>query len=122
LLASRFSSVDICGAISIDLLHAVLVFIMIIVEGAIRREGATISTPTMSAADVMRGAELYRQMQARFAPENFAPPPPFPSRRKRPPGAAAQRQGTAIARLCGAAVPGEGRPGGRIGAIRRHRR
>jgi hypothetical protein len=58
---------------------------MIIVEGAIRREGATISTPTMSAADVMRGAELYRQMQARFAPENFAPAPPFPSRRKRPP-------------------------------------
>jgi hypothetical protein len=62
------------GAISIDLLPAVLVFIMIIVEGVIRREGgAELDAETMSAADVMRGAEIYRQMQARFAPENFVP-------------------------------------------------
>lgn len=55
------------GAISIDLLPAVLIFIMIIVEGAIRRAGGVdLDAETMSAADVMRGAEIYRQMEERF--------------------------------------------------------
>jgi hypothetical protein len=62
------------GAISIDLLPAVLIFIMIIVEGAIRRDaGGDLDAETMSAADVMRGAELFKQMQARYSAENFAP-------------------------------------------------
>lgn len=55
------------GAISIDLLPAVLIFIMIIVEGAIRRDdGVELDAETMSAADVMRGVEIYRQMEARY--------------------------------------------------------
>lgn len=53
------------GAISIDLLPAVLIFIMIIVEGAIRRdEGLVLDAEEMSAADVMRGVEIFRQMEA----------------------------------------------------------
>jgi len=57
------------GAISIDLLPAVLIFIMITVEGVIRQHdaGPELDAETMSAADVMRGTELFRQMQARFA-------------------------------------------------------
>lgn len=55
------------GAISIDLLPAVLIFIMIIVEGAIRQDNTLAhDAETMSAADVMRGAEIYRQMEALY--------------------------------------------------------
>ncbi len=55
------------GAISIDLLPAVLVFIMIIVEGAIRRsDGVELDAEMMSAADVMRGAAIFKQMEERF--------------------------------------------------------
>ncbi|MCI4661250.1 MAG: hypothetical protein MRY63_05435 [Neomegalonema sp.] len=67
------------GAISIDLLPAVLIFIMLVVEGAIRRQaGDNFDAETMSAADVMRGAALYRQMEAQFGPA--APPPASPER------------------------------------------
>lgn len=70
------------GAISIDLLPAVLIFIMIVVEAAIRRHGGVdLDAETMSAADVMRGAELYRQMEERFGNRNSDPPvPPAPPR------------------------------------------
>ena len=55
------------GAISIDLLPAVLVFIMIIVEGAIRRhDGVELDAEMMTAADVMRGAAIFKQMEERF--------------------------------------------------------
>lgn len=55
------------GAISIDLLPGVLIFIMIIVEGAIRRhDGGDLDAETMSAADVMRAMELYKRMQVQF--------------------------------------------------------
>ena len=70
------------GAISIDLMPAVLIFIMVIVEGSIRRHSGTdLDTETMTAADVIRGAEIYRQMEARFAglarpPEEAAPQAP----------------------------------------------
>jgi hypothetical protein len=61
------------GAISIDLLPAVLIFIMIIVEGAIRRhDGGDLDAETMSAADVMRGVELYKRMQAQFNADPMA--------------------------------------------------
>lgn len=51
------------GAISIDLLPAVLIFIMIVVEGTIRRQGGSdLDAETMSAADVMRAVQIYRQM------------------------------------------------------------
>ena len=63
------------GAISIDLLPAVLIFIMIVVEGAIRRHGGIdLDAETMSAADVMRGAEIYRQMEERFSTRPPGPP------------------------------------------------
>lgn len=62
------------GAISIDLMPAVLIFIMVIVEGSIRRHSGTdLDTETMTAADVIRGAEIYRQMEARFAGLRHAP-------------------------------------------------
>ncbi|MBX2806368.1 MAG: hypothetical protein KTR19_10370 [Hyphomicrobiales bacterium] len=69
------------GAISIDLLPAVLIFIMITVEGAIRRHesGAELDAETMSAADVMRGTQLFRQMQVRFAEDQGAMPPVGPA-------------------------------------------
>lgn len=55
------------GAISIDLLPAVLIFIMIIVEGAIRRhDGIDLDAENMSAAEVMRGMAIFRQMESRF--------------------------------------------------------
>lgn len=53
------------GAVSIDLLPAVLVFIMIVVEGAIRRsDRADLGAETLSAADLMRAAAIYRRMGA----------------------------------------------------------
>lgn len=55
------------GAISIDLLPAVLIFIMIIVEGAIRRhDGIDLDAENMSAAEVMRGMAIFRQMESRY--------------------------------------------------------
>jgi hypothetical protein len=69
------------GAISIDLLPAVLIFIMITVEGAIRRHGGVeLDAETMSAADVMRGTEIFRQMQERFGPQAGAAPDASESR------------------------------------------
>lgn len=66
------------GAISIDLLPAVLIFIMIIVEGAIRQDNSSaLDAETMSAADVMRGAEIYRQMEALYN-SNSTPVPLSP--------------------------------------------
>ena len=65
------------GAISIDLLPAVLIFIMIIVEGAIRRDaGVQLDAEAMSAADVMRGAAIYHQMQQQFEVALTDVPPP----------------------------------------------
>lgn len=70
------------GAISIDLLPAVLIFVMMIVEGTIRRHGGDdLDAETMTAADVMRGAALYRQMQAQLNADQAAggqPPVPPP--------------------------------------------
>ncbi len=87
------------GAISIDLLPAVLIFIMIIVEGAIRRHGGVdLDAETMSAADVMRGAELYRQMEERFAmrtsaaPANTTAERPTPQQAAQPPPEAKTEQ------------------------------
>lgn len=63
------------GAISIDLLPAVLVFIMIVVEGAIRRhDGVELDAEMMTAADVMRGAAIFQQMQERIGQPVAATP------------------------------------------------
>lgn len=59
------------GAISIDLLPAVLIMIMVIVEGAIRRSaGEDLDAESMTAAEVMRAATVYRQMRERLEPEH----------------------------------------------------
>lgn len=68
------------GAISIDLLPAVLIFIMTIVEGTIRRNGGVdLDAENMTAAEVMRGAALYRQMRAQM--ESDPTPPPYDGQR-----------------------------------------
>ncbi len=51
------------GAISIDLLPAVLVFMMAIVHGAIRREeGAELDEDTMTAGQMMRALKIYQSL------------------------------------------------------------
>ncbi|MEL7542243.1 MAG: hypothetical protein AAGJ70_00550 [Pseudomonadota bacterium] len=51
------------GAISIDLLPAVMIFIMIVVQSAIRREqGSELDENVMSAGDVLRAMKLYQAM------------------------------------------------------------
>jgi hypothetical protein len=53
------------GAISIDLLPVVLVFVLMIVNDALRRESASLeSAEMMSAAEMLRAMALYRQMRA----------------------------------------------------------
>jgi hypothetical protein len=53
------------GAISIDLLPVVLVFVLMIVNDAMRRESASLeSAEMMSAAEMLRAMALYRQMRA----------------------------------------------------------
>ncbi len=78
------------GAISIDLLPAVLVLILVAVHGAIRRdEGPEVADNTMTAADMMQAMRLYEQMRreelaterlARTAPA-AEPAPPAPAER-----------------------------------------
>ncbi|MCB1438651.1 MAG: hypothetical protein H6888_05755 [Nitratireductor sp.] len=51
------------GAISIDLLPAVLVFVLAVAHGAIRREASVTETAeTITAAEMFRAVSLYRQM------------------------------------------------------------
>ncbi|MGI9407622.1 MAG: hypothetical protein ACR2O4_14715 [Hyphomicrobiaceae bacterium] len=51
------------GAISIDLLPAVLIFILVIVQAAIRREeGGELDENIMTAGDMLRAMKLYREM------------------------------------------------------------
>jgi hypothetical protein len=52
------------GAISIDLLPVVLVLVLMIVHDAIRRDGTALAdADTMTAAEMLRAVNLYRQMQ-----------------------------------------------------------
>jgi hypothetical protein len=70
------------GAISIDLLPAVLIFILVIVEGSIRRQGGSeFDAETMSAAEVMRAVAIYRQMHGEPVP---ATAEAAPEREQRP--------------------------------------
>jgi hypothetical protein len=65
------------GAISLDLMPAVLIFIHVIVFAAIRREeGAERDEDTMSAGDVMRAVRIYNSMRGTDA----TPPPNGPNR------------------------------------------
>jgi hypothetical protein len=65
------------GAISIDLLPVVLVLVLMIVYDAMRREMSTIEeAETMTAAEMLRSLDLYRQLTARPLPDPFAASPP----------------------------------------------
>lgn len=71
------------GAISIDLLPAVLIFVMVIVEGQIRHQSGTVlDAESMSAAEVMRGVEIFRHMEERFLGRR-GPDDPDPQRPER---------------------------------------
>jgi hypothetical protein len=53
------------GAISIDLLPVVLVLVLMIVHDAMRREANSMEeAETITAAEMIRAVDLYRQMQA----------------------------------------------------------
>ena len=52
------------GAISIDLLPAVLVLVLMVVHSAMRREAATLApAETITAAEMMRSVAIYREME-----------------------------------------------------------
>ncbi len=53
------------GAISIDLLPGVLVFILCVVHAGIRREGAPSPAASMTAADLLAARQLLREMDGR---------------------------------------------------------
>jgi hypothetical protein len=62
------------GAISIDLLPAVLVLILCVVHAAIRREAEPADAETMTAAELMTATRLLRQMdEERVAPAAAMP-------------------------------------------------
>jgi hypothetical protein len=52
------------GAISIDLLPVVLVLVLMVVHDAMRREAASLEeAETMTAAEMLRAVDIYRQMK-----------------------------------------------------------
>ncbi len=64
------------GAISIDLLPVVLVLVLMVVHDAMRRELGTVEeAETMTAAEMLRSLDLYRQLTGRplVEPEEAAP-------------------------------------------------
>ena len=70
------------GAISIDLLPAVMIFILCVVQAAIRQEeGSETDANDVTAHEMMRAVRLYKQMNA-IEDEASAPPTdPEPSRK-----------------------------------------
>ena len=64
------------GAISIDLLPVVLVLVLMVVHDAMRRELETVAeADTMTAAELLRSLDLYRELTARPLAETPAPVP-----------------------------------------------
>jgi hypothetical protein len=65
------------GAISIDLMPAVLVFILCVVHANVRREAEPAETDTMSAAQLLAALRIARQVElaSNSAPEFEAEPP-----------------------------------------------
>ena len=58
------------GAISIDLLPVVLVLVLMVVHDAMRRETETIGeAETMTAAELLRSLDLYRQLTGKVVAE-----------------------------------------------------
>ncbi len=70
------------GAISIDLLPAVLIFVLCIVQAAIRTEdGVDLGANEVTASEMMRAVRLHRQMNAI---DNEVPLPPEPEPEPQP--------------------------------------
>ncbi len=64
------------GAISLDLMPAVLIFIHVIVHAAIRREeGADRDEDTMTAGEVMRAVRIYHAIRDQDEAPRTSPPP-----------------------------------------------
>jgi hypothetical protein len=64
------------GAISIDLLPVVLVLVLMIAYDAMRRETSTIEeAETMTAAEMLRAMDLYRQLSGKPLVEASGPAP-----------------------------------------------
>jgi hypothetical protein len=83
------------GAISLDLMPAVLIFIHVIVHAAIRREeGAERDEDQMSAGDVMRAVRIYHAIRD-VEPPLGGPQEPSPQDRPRPADVAPDRPPTA---------------------------
>jgi hypothetical protein len=98
------------GAISLDLMPGVLIFIHVIVHAAIRREeGADREEDNVSAGDVMRAVRIYHAMRDQ---DGAVPRPPFePQRDPSPDSEAAPplpdtRPGSNVAALPQALAPG----------------
>ena len=69
------------GAISIDLLPAVMIFILCIVQAAIRKEeGVDLDANDVTASEMIRAVRLYRQLEALDA--NPEPPDPDPTEKR----------------------------------------
>jgi hypothetical protein len=74
------------GAISIDLLPVVLVLVLMIAHDAMRRETSTIEeAETMTAAEMLRAMDLYRQLSGRPLVQETGPGP-TPAEEPSPPG------------------------------------
>ncbi|MFD0916750.1 hypothetical protein ACFQ14_10055 [Pseudahrensia aquimaris] len=73
------------GAISIDLLPAVMIFILCIVQAAIRQEeGLETDANDVTAHEMMRAVRLYKQMNAIEKDETVPPPEPEPEPEPQP--------------------------------------
>ena len=69
------------GAISIDLLPAILVLVLMVVHSAMRRDTAALApADRITAAEMMRSVEIYRQMEAMREQDPTEPPSPSPER------------------------------------------
>ena len=67
------------GAISIDLLPVVLVLVLMIVYDAMRREMSTVEeAETMTAAEMLRSLDLYRQLTGKSLVEPESSPAAVP--------------------------------------------
>ncbi len=64
------------GAISIDLLPAVMIFILCIVQAAVRKEdGVDLGANEVTASEMIRAVRLYKQLGALEAEHDDTPPP-----------------------------------------------
>jgi hypothetical protein len=86
------------GAISIDLLPVVLVLVLMIVHDAMRRETGNIEeAETITAAEMLRSLELYRQLTGKPLVDTVAPAVVEPAEEVEPPAPAVEPERPAAA-------------------------